>query len=80
MQFHFRFSFKFKDYQLPSFFLGSRIRSTFDFGLVSLTVNSLRPDDSAIYTCKATNLLGEAVSTCTIKVEGKIYLFIGIIT
>lgn len=49
---------------------GTRIRSTFDFGLVTLTVNGLRPDDSAIYTCKATNLLGEAVSTCTLKVEG----------
>lgn len=51
--------------------LGSRIRSTFDFGLVTLSVNSLRADDSAIYTCKATNLLGEAVSTCTLKIEGK---------
>lgn len=49
---------------------GTRIRSTFDFGLVTLAVNGLRPDDSAIYTCKATNLLGEAVSTCTLKVEG----------
>jgi hypothetical protein len=33
-------------------------------------VNGLRADDSAIYTCKATNLLGEAVSTCTLKIEG----------
>jgi hypothetical protein len=49
---------------------GTRLRSTFDFGLVTLSVNGLRPDDSAIYTCKATNLLGEAVSTCTLKVEG----------
>lgn len=49
---------------------GARIRTTFDFGLVTLSVNCVRPDDSAIYTCKATNLLGEAVSTCTIKVEG----------
>jgi hypothetical protein len=49
---------------------GTRLRSTFDFGLVTLTVNGLRADDSAIYTCKATNLLGEAVSTCTLKVEG----------
>ncbi|XP_050422457.1 titin isoform X5 [Adelges cooleyi] len=47
---------------------GSRIRSTFDFGLITLAINSLRPDDSAIYTCKATNLLGEAVSTCTLKI------------
>jgi hypothetical protein len=49
---------------------GTRLRSTFDFGLVTLSVNGLRADDSAIYTCKATNLLGEAVSTCTLKVEG----------
>lgn len=48
---------------------GARIRSTFDFGLVTLSINGLRGDDSAIYTCKATNLLGEAVSTCTLKIE-----------
>uniref|UniRef100_A0A1B6D7W5 Ig-like domain-containing protein n=2 Tax=Clastoptera arizonana TaxID=38151 RepID=A0A1B6D7W5_9HEMI len=53
---------------------GSRIRSTFDFGLVSLSINSLRNDDSAIYTCKATNLLGEAVSTCTLKIEDRHWL------
>lgn len=50
---------------------GARLRSTFDFGLVTLSINSLRADDSAIYTCKATNLLGEAVSTCTLKIEGE---------
>lgn len=53
---------------------GARIRSTFDFGLISLSINSLRADDSAIYTCKATNLLGEAVSTCTLKVEDRHWL------
>lgn len=47
---------------------GTRIKSTFDFGLVTLSINSLRADDSAIYTCKATNLLGEAVSTCALKI------------
>jgi titin len=51
---------------------GARIRSTFDFGHVSLSINGLRSDDSAIYTCKATNQLGEAVSTCTLKIEGTI--------
>lgn len=55
--------------------LGARLRSTFDFGLVTLSINSLRADDSAIYTCKATNLLGEAVSTCTLKIEGKTTVF-----
>ncbi|XP_054275488.1 titin isoform X3 [Macrosteles quadrilineatus] len=53
---------------------GARLRSTFDFGLVTLSINSLRADDSAIYTCKATNLLGEAVSTCTLKIEDKHWL------
>lgn len=53
---------------------GSRIRSTLDFGLVTLSINSLRPDDSAIYTCKAVNLLGEAVSTCTLKIADRHWL------
>ncbi|XP_044003588.1 titin isoform X2 [Aphidius gifuensis] len=48
---------------------GTRLRSTFDFGLVTLSINNLRTDDSAIYTCKATNHFGEAVSTCSIKVN-----------
>uniref|UniRef100_A0A0K8UMS0 Regulatory protein zeste n=1 Tax=Bactrocera latifrons TaxID=174628 RepID=A0A0K8UMS0_BACLA len=53
---------------------GSRIRSTFDFGLVTLSVNGLRSDDSAIYTCKATNQIGEAVSTCSLKIEDRHWL------
>lgn len=53
---------------------GSRIRSTFDFGLVILQINSLRDDDSGIYTCKAINLVGEAVSTSSIKVGDKHWL------
>lgn len=53
---------------------GTRIRSTFDFGHVSLSINGLRADDSAIYTCKATNLLGEAVSTCTLKIADRHWL------
>lgn len=53
---------------------GTRLKSTFDFGLVTLSINSLRGDDSAIYTCRAVNLLGEAVSTCTLKIEDKHWL------
>ncbi|XP_011704408.1 PREDICTED: titin [Wasmannia auropunctata] len=53
---------------------GTRLRSTFDFGLVTLSINGLRPDDSAIYTCKATNLLGEAVSTCSLKIADRHWL------
>lgn len=53
---------------------GTRIRSTFDFGLVTLAINGLRADDSAIYTCRATNLVGEAVSTATLKIEDRHWL------
>ncbi|XP_014204704.1 titin [Copidosoma floridanum] len=54
--------------------MGTRLKSTFDFGLVSLSINGSRSDDSAIYTCKATNLLGEAVSTSSLKVVDKHWL------
>ncbi|CAG0878668.1 unnamed protein product [Darwinula stevensoni] len=50
--------------------IGTRIRTTLDFGVVTMDIMGVRPDDSGIYTCKATNKLGEAVSTCTLKVEG----------
>lgn len=53
---------------------GTRIRSTFDFGLVTLAINGLREDDSAIYTCRAANLSGEAVSTCSLKVHDRHWL------
>ncbi|XP_023947919.2 titin [Bicyclus anynana] len=53
---------------------GSRLKSTFDFGLVTLSINSVRWDDSGIYTCKATNLIGEAVSTASIKIEDRHWL------
>ncbi|CAH1976506.1 unnamed protein product [Acanthoscelides obtectus] len=53
---------------------GTRLKSTFDFGLVTLSINGLRDDDSAIYTCKATNKLGEAISTCSLKIEGHHWL------
>lgn len=53
---------------------GSRLKSTFDFGLVTLSINGLRIDDSGIYTCKATNLMGEAVSTASVKIEDRHWL------
>ena len=50
---------------------GSRLKTSLDFGHVILQINGVRASDSGIYTCKATNTLGEAVSTTSIKVEGK---------
>ena len=49
---------------------GSRLKTSLDFGHVQLNINGVRASDSGIYTCKAINALGEAVSTTSIKVEG----------
>lgn len=50
--------------------LGSRFRSTNDFGLVSLDIGYVFPEDSGVYTCKAFNQNGEAATSATLKVEG----------
>ena len=50
---------------------GSRLKTTLDFGHVVLFIQGVRSADSGLYTCKATNALGEAVSTTSIKVEGR---------
>lgn len=49
---------------------GSRLKTSLDFGHVVLEINGARASDSGLYTCKAINVLGEAVSTTSIKVEG----------
>jgi len=48
---------------------GSRIKTSLDFGLVKLDIDSIRSSDVGIYTCKAVNLNGEATSTTSIKVQ-----------
>ena len=53
---------------------GSRLKTSLDFGHVQLNINGVRSSDSGIYTCKAMNALGEAVSTTSIKVDGKFTL------
>ncbi|CAG2104737.1 unnamed protein product, partial [Medioppia subpectinata] len=50
--------------------LGSRITTRFDFGLISLEIMDIKAEDSGIYTCRAVNDSGEAISTCTLKVKG----------
>ena len=53
---------------------GSRIQTKLDFGHVVLQIDGARASDSGFYTCKAINTLGEAVSTTSVKVEGKKFL------
>ena len=46
---------------------GTRLRTAFDFGLVTLDIVSLRGDDSGIYTCRATNGLGYDETSAILK-------------
>ena len=50
---------------------GSRIQASLDFGVVTLDIKNMSESDQGIYTCKATNLAGEAVVFTTIKSSGK---------
>lgn len=55
---------------------GHRFRTTHDFGYVALDILYIYAEDSGTYMCKATNLMGEAVNTSTIKVQCKLYFLI----
>lgn len=53
-------------------FTGHRFRTTYDFGFVALDILYAYPEDSGTYMCKATNAAGQAVTSCSIGVEGKL--------
>lgn len=50
---------------------GSRFRTFCDFGFVILEISPVYPEDSGEYSCRATNEYGEAVTTASMKVQGK---------
>lgn len=49
----------------------SRITSEHEFGIVRLRIKRCEAEDSGIYQCKATNALGEAISTGSLLVHAK---------
>lgn len=51
--------------------VGHRFRPAYDFDYVALDLLSVYPVDSGIYTCQARNQLGEAVTSCSVKVIAK---------
>ena len=53
---------------LPS---GSRFTPSIDFGLAKLTVKGASLGDAGVYTCSATNALGTATTSGTVKVIGE---------
>lgn len=50
---------------------GSRFRTFCDFGFTILEISPVYPEDSGEYSCRATNEYGEAVTTASMKVQGK---------
>lgn len=53
--------------------IGSRFRTTHDFGYVALDVLQAYAEDSGTYMCKAVNKLGEAVNTSSVTVTGEFH-------
>ena len=51
---------------------GHRFRPAYDFDYVALDLLSVYPEDSGVYACHARNAYGEAVSSATIKIFGKL--------
>lgn len=50
---------------------GSRFRTFCDFGFVILEISPVYPEDSGEYSCRAINDYGEAVTTSSMRVQGK---------
>lgn len=50
----------------------SRFKSAYDFGFVTLDIHHAYSEDSGIYTCRASNSKGQAVTTGTLKCTGNI--------
>lgn len=51
--------------------VGHRFKPAYDFDYVALDLLSVYPVDSGIYTCRATNSLGQAVTSASVKVTGE---------
>lgn len=59
--------------------LGSRITKTYDFGYISLDISHVRDEDNGVYSCKATNVLGEAITTASMRVKSEQIIIINYI-
>ncbi len=56
---------------LKFWIIGSRFQTTNDFGYVALDIQYVQPEDSGTYMVHATNELGEAITTATMRVKCK---------
>lgn len=53
----------------------SRISKTHDFGFVSMNISHVRDEDEGVYICRASNALGEAVTTAAMKIKCDYFKF-----
>ena len=54
----------------------NRISTMHDFGYVALDMKYVNPEDAGTYTCRATNRLGQAVSSATLFVTCKLTIIL----
>ncbi|VDK66159.1 unnamed protein product, partial [Onchocerca ochengi] len=47
----------------------SRVRTQYEFGFLTADIRGVIPEDSGIYTVKATNALGEETKECTVTIK-----------
>lgn len=50
---------------------GSRVRTTYDFGFITLDIKGVIPEDSGEYVIRARNALGEDSKQCQVTIHGK---------
>lgn len=55
--------------------VGSRATATYRFGYVALDILNIIPEDAGVYTCRATNSIGQAETSANLRVTGKIIFF-----
>lgn len=51
--------------------IGHRFRPSYEFDYVALDILGVYPGDSGVYTCQARNQLGEAITSCSVRVLAK---------
>lgn len=51
---------------------GSRATATYRFGFVALDILNVINADAGVYTCRATNVMGQAETSANLRITGKI--------
>lgn len=55
---------------------GSRATATYRFGFVALDILNVINADAGVYTCRATNVMGQAETSANLRITGKMSVYI----